>query len=960
MFNIKEKTDLPFYNGTGTLYVHDDTGMEVFHIKNDSSELSCCFMFATPSEDSMGVAHILEHTVLSGSGRFPVKDPFNLAIQSSPNTFMNAMTFPDKTIYPFASPLKKDFDNLFDIYSDAVFNPLLRKTSFEQEGIRFFDSKFDGVVFNEMSGVRASEDEIIQSAALCKLFDGTPYCYDSGGDPYYIADLTYEEYLARYRKWYSPSNCRLFLFGNLDCSEYLSKLEERYLFKENLSKWDSCKIVPSSESYTLKDIGFARDSRKCTTKDANTVILSWLTSSASDPVEVMTVNILVDVLLGNPGAPLYKTITDSPLGEDLSNASGATSGYPYTPFSIGFSHALKGKEDEIEEFLVSTLRKIAVEGLPKDLLAGVLKRQEFSIREIPGSGMPYGILTAMRAANSWLRGKSVLSFLDRPGNLAVVKDRFAQNPRYFETWILNNLVDNPNRCLLTVYEDSSYGPAFKAMMDEKLLKRKSCYSEEELSAQKKVFEEFTATDDSLEQSSSIMRIRLSDMPDEVPVFDNPPLEGTPFSSNLSVHRLVERTNGITYLNLGFDCSSLTDEEKLLLPLFVRLIYMCNTTDHSYSEMGSLIRNLTGGLAVSNMCDAGRNGETVSVVYVISKFLTSDRNEVASLISEMLLKSILKDAERIRAAITDIVSDFYSNYLYYGNYFASLSVQSLLSKTQRESELEIGTTSFLYMESLKSLDDKQLVSLADKLEALRNKLFYDNKLTIQYCCDESDVSSVHECVLKLSESFMVRSPNKCTGVDREALQSSCDYRILKVSSGPSFNAMAFRLPSVDETFKTRSSLLSSILSSTYLWETVRGKGGAYGVECNVNSQDGIFSFSSYRDPSVESTFSAFVSSFSAPLTEEEIENTVVTLIGKELKPLPPYSKSMETFRRILYGLDDALYLERRKIVLNTSVDDLKKVASALEKACKKGAVKASVTSSFNGEKDSRTEVVEVPV
>lgn len=959
MFKKQETINLPFYGGTGTLYVHDRTGMEVLHIKNDSSELCCCFMFATPSEDSMGVAHILEHTVLSGSGRFPVKDPFNLAIQSSPNTFMNAMTFPDMTLYPFASPLKKDFDNLFDVYADAVFNPLLRKTSFEQEGVRFFDSKFDGVVFNEMSGVRASEDEIVQSAALSKLFEGTPYCYDSGGDPYFIADLTYETYLKRYRKWYSPSNCRLFLYGDMDCVEYLEKIEERYLYEENLSRWDSFKIIPKTENYKLKDIGFVRDSRKCTTKDANTVVLSWLTTSASDPVEVMTANILVDVLLGNPGAPLYKAIIESDLGEDLSNASGSTTGYPYIPFTIGFSKAQKGKEDEIEDFLVSTLKRIAEEGLPKDLVQAVIKRFDFSIREIPGSGMSYGLIAAIRAASTWLRGRKPYEGMDRAGVLAEIRKRL-ENERYFESWILNNLVNNPNRCLLSVYEDPSYAEDFKVIMDEKLLKRKSEYTKAELEKQKKVFEGFLTTEDTEEQKASIKRICLSDMPDKVPVFDNPPLEGTPYPEKVEIHSLVEKTNGITYLDLGFDCSSLTDEEKLLLPLFVRLIQICNTKKHTYSQIGTLIRNHTGSLAVSNMCGSSSKGECVSTLYVISKFLTTETENALSLILEILQDGILKDAERIRAAITDITTDFYSNYLYYGNYFASLSSASLLTPTQRENEMEAGTSSFLYMESLRTMNDKELVSLANKLEIMRDKLFNSNKLTVLYCCEQQDVSSVHESILNMVKTLMVRPPYKEEAISKPSLQESCSYRVLKVSSGPSFNAMAFRLPRTDESFVTKAALLASILSSGYLWEAVRGKGGAYGVESNVNSQDKIFSFSSYRDPSVEETFLSFIRAFSADISEEEIENTVVTLIGKELKPMPPSAKSMETFRRILYGLDDKLYLKRRQIVLNTGVQDLREVAFRLEKECRKSAVKASVRSTLPEEMDCTTEVVEVPV
>ena len=251
MFDLIRKTPMKEYNGICYFYRHNRTGMEVLFIKNDSQEMTCAFTFATPSQDSKGLAHILEHTVLCGSKRFPVKDPFTEIYNSSPNTFLNAMTFYDKTMYPFSSPLKKDFDIIFDIYADAVFNPLLRRESFEQEGVRFFKNKVDGVVFNEMRGARSTEDSAVSTYSTNKLFEGTGYEYDSGGNPVYIAELTYEEYLERYRQWYSPANCRLFFFGDMDVQPYLDKLEELYLGPENDSRWSGKKIETRPEDLVL-------------------------------------------------------------------------------------------------------------------------------------------------------------------------------------------------------------------------------------------------------------------------------------------------------------------------------------------------------------------------------------------------------------------------------------------------------------------------------------------------------------------------------------------------------------------------------------------------------------------------------------------------------------------------------------------------------------------------------------
>lgn len=955
MFSKKKTVSLPFYGGEGTLYVHDRTSMEVFHIKNSSTELCGCFMFATPSEDSMGVAHILEHTVLSGSGKYPVKDPFNVAIQSSPNTFLNAMTFPDKTIYPFASPLKKDFDNLFDIYADAVFNPLLRKTSFQQEGVRFFGPRFDGVVFNEMSGVRSEEDEIVQTFSLSKLFEGTPYQYDSGGDPYFIADLTYEEYLSRYRKWYSPSNCRFFLFGDLDASSYMEKIEKEYLGEENLKRWDGVKIIPNTETYKLKNCGFVRQKLSCSTKDANSVVLSWLTTPSADPVEALTINILVDILLGNPGAPLYKAIIDSDLGEDLSNASGTSSDYAYLPFTVGFSGAVKGKEDEIEAFLVSTLKDLAEKGLPEDLVKAILKRQEFSIREIPGSGTPFGLAAAIRSSRTWLRGYDVEKPLNVTGILEEIKRRVSGG-RYFENWIMDNLVNNPNRCLLTVSEDPDYDRLYHEKLEVKLKNRKSFFSEEELKKEEKAFEEFVSAEDTEEQCALFKRIKVSDMPQSVPTLDPEKIE----MGAVSAARILEKTNGITYLNLAFDAGGLSDEELLNLPLLLRLMQICNTKKHTYAEIGTLVKTYTGALNIANFTDSDLDGKPVSALSVSLKFLTSDMNDSLSLIREILFDGVLEDATRLRAAITDLVSDFASYYTYSGHFYATVSSTSMLSRAQMENELTGGTTGFIYLDSLKSLKNEELISLSYKLRELRDKLLNNNKLILQYCCDREDSETVYEGLLDFTSSLSVRAPGKVKDVEKEFVRPSEKYRYMKISSGPSFNSIAFKLPRMDEKFLVCSSLFASIVSSGYLWEEVRGKGGAYGVECHVNMQDKIFSFSSYRDPETEGTFRAFENCFSYSVSEEEIENTVVTTLGKELKPMTPQIKSAECFRRTLFGLSDSTYLKRRKLIMEATVEDVREVSSALEKQCRENSVRATIGSGNPPASELRTEVVELPL
>ena len=463
MFDLIRRTPLEDYNGEGLFYVHRETGMEVFHIKNTDAERTCSFIFATPSEDDKGVAHILEHTVLSGSERFPVKDPFIQVQKSSPNTFLNAVTFGDKTMYPFSSPLKKDFDNLFDLYADSVFAPLLRKNSFYQEGIRLFDGKPDGVVYNEMLGSRDNEDSILQMALNEVLFEGTPYQYDSGGNPLSIVTLSYEEYLARYKKWYSPTNCRLYLFGDLDTQEYLDKLEERYLKKAKRGE----KFIPSSEKYLQPQLKPSQKVVGCPSKEASSVVLGWLTTVSNDPLETLTLSIIVDILLGNPGAPLYRAIVESDLGEDLNPISGTSPDCPVLPFTVGFTGAKPGKEKEIEAFLLDTLTKLVKNGLPKKDVAAIVKRNEYKLQEIPESSVPFGLNTCIKASRTWLRGKTPEEGIRDIERLNRFK-KLMESGHYLEDWIQKNLLDNPRRVLLSTVYDPDYQKTSNEELERKV------------------------------------------------------------------------------------------------------------------------------------------------------------------------------------------------------------------------------------------------------------------------------------------------------------------------------------------------------------------------------------------------------------------------------------------------------------------------------------------------------------
>ena len=921
MFELVRETPMEEYNGFSRYYVHDRTGMEVFHIWTKAGEACCSFMFNTPSEDNTGCAHIIEHTVLCGSKRYPVKDPFSQVLLSSPNTFLNAMTFCDKTMYPFASPLKKDFDILFDIYADAVFAPLLRRESFMQEGIRNLDGKFDGVVFNEMCGGTSTEDSIVQANLVRELYRGTPYEFNSGGEPLHIPELTYEMYLERYKKWYSPSNCRLFLFGDLDASEYLDKLEERYL--KDCPRGE--KIIPKSENYLQKNSEPIRVVEKCAAADARSVVLSWLTTEGSDTMEVLTASILVSILLGNPGAPLYKAIMESDLGEDLNPISGTDVDGPVLTFTAGFSHAKKGSENQIEAFLLEQIEKYVEEGLPEDVVEAAIKRMEFSVKEIPGDGLPFGMATCLRVARSWMRGSEPEGAAMNMDRLRILKQRVAEG-RYFENWMKKNLLENRRRCLLTVESDGSYEERLQAELQEK-----ARIGVKSTAKEKKTFQKFVSTPDSPEALATIERITIKDLPKTIARY---PQKRIVLPSGSRFYDFRTFTRGIVYMTVAFDTRGLGLEEKRLLPLLVRAIQMSGTKKHDFTKISTMMKTLTGSFFMYPFAGSDVHGRPVSCVMLKTKMLLSDTEPALELIGELLTEPDLCDETRLKASLSDMVTEFESGYSYSASSYAVMNASSYFSATAMESELNMGTALWFYLVDLKKALESGKTSyeaLSVSLTKLWEKVFVRKAMTVHITSDVKD-DSVNQLVSTFTDRFragkFVRISDYYRNYKAEPLSGLNRPKCYALPSGPAFNALAVRFPKDGDRSLVAATLLASVLSSGYLWETVRGVNGAYGVESHVDNMENLFVFSSYRDPSVELTLKTFVKALGQSIEPTEIEYAVVTIIGRELRPRTPQSKSSEAFRKVLLGASTNLYLRRRKLLLEMRSEDLTEVGRKL--------------------------------
>ncbi|MGX8678078.1 MAG: insulinase family protein [Sphaerochaetaceae bacterium] len=913
-FELVRTEKLPDYQGEGRLYRHPGTGMEVFHVSNSDTELFAGFMFKTLPLSSNGLPHILEHTVLSGSKNFPVKDPFMDVSMGSANTFMNAITYPGCTFYPFSSVLKKDFDNIFAVYSDAVFAPLLRKETFLLEGIRQTGDRFDGVVFNEMKGSYSDQESLVSAYSQMGLFKGTPYGFDSGGRIDEIPKLTYEEYLAGYRRWYNPSGCRLFLYGDLDAEQYMAYLEQHYL-KDAQAAPECCE--PSTDiswnsPFSLEVPG--PDSEN------STVMVCWATKPESDPLQLITLSVLVDILLGDPGNPLYRAISESSLGEDLSEESGMGVGFRFMPFSVGFSGADRSDAPRIEQFMLDTLKDICRRGLDPKLVKASLKSEEFALQEVQRNYYPIGYSASQRAMRGWMDGKTPFETIRTTEPLSALKDQLERDPQYFEHWIQDNLIDNPLRMLLTVYPD----PDYEKSMDKRLISLLSHQTKKEMQSQKKALESFAALQDKSEDLARIGHLSREDLGDRFLKFD--------YSQHLVSGRTayVQNmfTNGICYFTLNFDTRDLSEWEHRLLLLLLRLMWMTGIDGMDYSQVAIRLKELTGSASMVPTCAMTLGGDEVSSATALVKTLGCDSHEALQFILRIMLKCDLVSPERVKAAITDLVTSFKSNFIEEATSFAIRRATSAFTGASHEQENVSGITQWVFLSELSSRPECEVSKM---LCSLRDKLIVRQRFSCQVGCGKE---ATDDC-LKALEDFASSLPENGS----EVCPNSAFYdesRIVKKSElflipgQVAYNAFAINLEKQSESDRVGKLVLGAILSDNGLWDRVRSKGGAYMAEARMGMYNSFFYFSSYRDPRINGTVEDFRHALEDVIAngvdEKILESEIISLAGRELRPRSPMDVCAEGRKRFILGLSDQVYNNRIKLLLGLKSQDIRAQAS----------------------------------
>ena len=917
-FNLISTTDLPEYNSIGYYYKHKRTGCQVFHVKNSDPENLFAFIFQTPAENNCGTAHIMEHSVLAGSERFPVKDPFLQLLKGSVYTFLNAMTYPDRTVYPASTVVEKDYFNLMKVYGDAVFFPLLRKETFMQEGIRIEKNpegklEWQGIVYNEMKGSYSDSAAVLDEYSRHTLFPDTAYKYDSGGVPKSITELTYEQFRAFHKKYYSPSNCRIFLYGNIDTEKQLEFLEKEFLYRFDADTGVS-PCVPLQKKY---DKPFRFDTTCQASEDASgSASVNWLCGESVDMDYVIKAKILSDILLDNPSSLLYRRIVESDIAEDVASVTGVYSGIRQTIFNVGVRGIEKDKVGEFETFIEEQLKDIAAKPIDKALVEAALSKADFRMKELK---VRFGMVLLGRIMPGWLYTGSPTATLCTEAALGRLKAAYQADSWLFNKFIESELIANRHYSLVSVFP----GPAAQERLP----------GGEASDADSVLFEAYKKSSDNPENIKKIPVLHKTDIPYEV---EKPDFIKEVRNGN-TIYKKQVFTGGIVYTDFFFDASALGDEELIYMPLLNGLLEEVGLPGMPYYEVASRMDTLAGSWFITTFCEPCLDAPVLKRLIMHFASLEEKTYEAAKFILKMAQQGQVTDLERVKTVITSMRNDLKEEILDNGNNIAMMSATGKFSESSHMTALWSGLPQLEFLESLDTDNEVQMKEVAEKLLSLQKYIFSQNRIVSIAASSDWDMEgyvSYLDTLINPESSSLVPSAKPFV----PELQSDC----YTTSAMVNYNAMAFNVQEKAKNMDmVAEAILSHILTTGRLWETVRMAGGAYGVAAMSDFIDHLFIFTSYRDPSLEKTFKAFIQSLEYTaengIPENILEQAIITMVGRDLKPKTPGAKALEECVRDMKGLTWELKKKRREILQKLTVRDIMESAVALRSASEKAAL-----------------------
>ncbi|MGA1874349.1 MAG: insulinase family protein [bacterium] len=934
-FRVLRVQEIPDIRVRAYEITHEQTGAHVLHLHNDDRENLFSIGFRTPAKDSTGVAHILEHSVLAGSERYPVKDAFNELAKGSLKTFINAFTYPDKTVYPVASQVKTDFFNLARVYTDLVLSPRLSLSTFLQEGHHLepvhgndpdSDLTISGIVYNEMKGVYSSVDSLIYKALLEGLYPDNTYGLDSGGDPDEIPKLTFDQFKYFHKAYYSPSNAWFFLYGDISTGEHLSFLREM-LSGFNRVEVDS-RIGDQPRWSEIRRIHQCYPiGREEPLERKSVVNLGWMTAGNLEPEEILLLQIAAIVLVGTAGAPLRKALIDSGLGEDLSPATGLDRDLKQVPFFVGLRGTDPDKADRIEKLVFSTMAGIVQQGFDRQLIEGALHQVEFHGREISRNVMPYSITLMSHVYQTWLYDGDPLIGLQFSTLIEKIRQRWSQQSDLFEKVVDRWFLENKHCLVVTMEPSRSYQEKKEADFLHKMADVKASLNGtqlREIHRQAEILRKEQMSPDSPEALATLPRLELKDIPGEIETI--PTHKTSIFGLPGLEHELF--ANGIAYLDLAFDVSDVSDDLQPLLPLLGQLTLGMGAGGKSYDEMSSRIALKMGGLTCT--LSAGRTVgglDTWQKMTFRMKVLHRNIKEAVQLLGELLTQGDLTNRARMRDLIAEGKNHMISSVVPAGHIFAKKTASAGLSLASHRDEQWSGLGQLRTLSFYSDRFTQEAEGLQQTLSSLKAHIFRQGRLTVNLTGDAAGLAELRKALDLLLTSLPSGGE---AGVSAEVSLKAANFGIT-IPAQVCYVAQVLQAPTYLSDEASILLVLSHELSSGLLYKRIRVQGGAYGGFSSYDPLSGEFAFLSYRDPNLEETLKVYQEAVEemsmVEIPEDELRKAVISTIASLDKPMGPGTKGYVAMVRDFCGLTDEHRREFRSRVLKITTQSLRQVAAA---------------------------------
>ena len=892
MFNLQEQKNIPLLDVNAQIYNESEFNCKHVHLESDSNEKVFMVAFRTIPEDSTGVAHILEHTALCGSKKYPVRDPFFMMIRRSLNTFMNAFTSSDWTAYPFATLNKKDFDNLLGVYLDSAFFPNLDSLDFAQEGHRLeFQEKnnpeseieIKGVVYNEMKGAMSSITSQLWHGMSKHLYPSSTYKHNSGGDPENIIDLSHEDLVNFHKKHYHPSNATFFTYGNIDPIEIQSFIKENVL--DNFSPSNEVVAVKNEDRFDVPITVSDFYNPQPGDEDNHHIVLSWLLNESHNPVQLLETYLMSNILLDNSASPLRKVLESTKLGKSPSPLTGLEADQKELVFAAGLEGVDSNKSKEVETLIMECLNKLVKDGVPKDLIESSLHQLEIRQREITGSGMPFGLQIMLTCLPACIHNDNPLNILDLDNAFNTIKNNL-KTDNYIENLIEKNLIKNNHRLTYSLVPDTELNKKNEEKIQNKVLDITKSLSEQDKEQLLKLANDLEERQNTIDDPEVLPKVTREDIP-KIRKYASPLTSENKESRN---YYYKTGTNGIVYHSMIFPCDALEKDELKIASLFSNTLTDIGLGDKGYEDIQKYQSSITGGVSASFVTLPNKLDDTYKLALkVSSKSLEGNESFMQDLMMRTVKESNFDETDRIKELLEFISSDNEKSVIQNGHILSMSNAASQISNIASTNDLTSGLRFIHNTNQLSKLvvAPNELSKYLELLKSIKTKISETpSHFFTASALNKEDINLnflIEETARQHKQQNLITTQDDSLG--------------WITGSQVCFCAEAF--PTVDFRHEDAPALtvLGTVLRNGYLHSAIREKGGAYGAGASQDSSNKVFKFFSYRDPKCSETFDEFKNSREwsiKNITEEQLEEGVLGVISSIDKPLSPFGEAMSDF------------------------------------------------------------------